>query len=188
MKHMLCTLLSFVMLSGSLISSSCVAQKNKNKDFAYSEDVSPTRPRYNPADTRPQEEPKEAKESKPDKTKNNPTVKKPVDGSLRSIFSVDDTLALKFDSLAIYNKKVLYTQGYRIQLYNGTNKDGITQIKTKVYTHLPDIDIYTTFIQPNYKVKAGDFMSKIEAYQALGELLKDFPTALVVPDQINLKK
>lgn len=184
MRH-LYIILSFVLISLSLVSSSCVAQKNKAKDFAYSEDLSPTRPRYNPADTKPEE----IKDSKPEKTKKESgTIKKPINGSLKSAFSCDDTLALKFDSLANLYKKVLYTSGYRIQIYNGNNKDGITQIKTKVYTRLPDIDIYTTFIQPNYKVKVGDFMSKVEAYQALGELLKDFPSALIVPDQINLKK
>ena len=180
MKYLL-AILSFLILSN------CVAQKNnKAKDFAYSEDLSPTRPRYNPADTRPQEESKEPKEDKSKPVKG--TIKTAVTGSLRSIYSADDTLALKFDSLATINKKILYTKGYRIQIYNGSNKEAITQIKTKVYSRLPDIDIYTTFWQPNYKVKAGDFMSKIEAYQALGELLKDFSSALVVPDEINLKK
>jgi hypothetical protein len=164
------------------VGATCFAQKSAAKSFAYSEDLSPTRPRYNPAETRPEE-------VKVEKTKKESgTIKKAEIGSLRSIFSCDDTLSLKFDSLANQNKKIIYTSGYRIQVYNGTNKDGITQIKTKVYTRLPDIDIYTTFIQPNYKVKAGDFMSKVEAYQALGELLKEFPSALIVPDQINLKK
>jgi hypothetical protein len=185
MKHLF-VVLSFLLLSNGLVSNSFAQKNNKAKDFAYSEDLSPTRPRYNPFDTRPQEETKDLKVDKAQTVKG--TIKPAVDGSLRSIYSADDTLALKFDSLATINKKILYTKGYRIQLYNGSNKDAITQIKTKVYTRLPDIDIYTTFWQPNYKVKAGDFMSKIEAYQALGELLKDFPTALIVPDEINLKK
>lgn len=50
------------------------------------------------------------------------------------------------------------------------------------YTEVPS---YLIFHQPYYKVRVGDFRTKMEAQAFLKEIEKDYPNAFVVPDEIN---
>ncbi len=168
------------LLFGLLTLSIAFGQKKEKELPPYSEDLSATRPRYNPDDTRP-------KDIKPAGQQRYIKEVPAENEKMKSMYCVNDTLRLIIDSLAQKNIKILYTPGYRIQVYNGNNKDEISKLKTKIYTKLPDIDIYTTFRQPDYKVKFGDFKTKIEAYQAMGSL-KEIPEAIIVPDQVNINK
>ncbi len=44
---------------------------------------------------------------------------------------------------------------------------------------------YVTFDEPNFIVKAGDFLTKLEAYAVYSELKPNVPTALIIKDWIN---
>ena len=92
----------------------------------------------------------------------------------------------KLDSIASRNKKIKFTQGYRVIVYSGTNKEEVKKIREKVYTIFPDIDIYQIYKQPDYKIKVGDYTNRFEAHQVLNELKKVFPEALIVMEQVNI--
>jgi len=47
---------------------------------------------------------------------------------------------------------------------------------------------YLTFKAPNYKVRVGDFRTKLDAQRFLIELTADYPNAFIITDQINLPK
>lgn len=45
---------------------------------------------------------------------------------------------------------------------------------------------YRVFQTPNFKVRVGDFRTKVEATKFLLELKQDFPEAFIVEDKIKL--
>jgi len=52
----------------------------------------------------------------------------------------------------------------------------------------PDVGTYLTFKTPNYKVRIGDFRTKLDAQRFLNEIIADYPNAWIIEDQINLPK
>ena len=53
---------------------------------------------------------------------------------------------------------------------------------------LPDEKDYLTYQQPNFRLKVGDFFSRIEAQQVLNQIADLIPNAQIVQDQININK
>jgi len=79
--------------------------------------------------------------------------------------------------------------GYRIQIFfdSGTNsKVKAKMICEEFQSKFPDMVVYLTFISPNYKVRVGDFRSRLDASRFLQELQLSYPNAYVVQDQIKL--
>jgi hypothetical protein len=79
-------------------------------------------------------------------------------------------------------------QGYRIQLFADSDRKGAQDMRTKFLQLFPDIDAYLTYQQPYFKVRVGDFRTRIEAYALYKEMLQHFEQVLIVPDKINLPK
>ncbi|GAA4844988.1 SPOR domain-containing protein [Algivirga pacifica] len=78
--------------------------------------------------------------------------------------------------------------GYSIQVYSGISRSKAQQAVGRLYNiqefGSPTLD----YEQPNYKVKVGEYTSKLAAYGAHKQLRKVFPTALIVSDKIYLKR
>jgi hypothetical protein len=52
----------------------------------------------------------------------------------------------------------------------------------------PDVSAYLTFKAPNYKVRVGDFRTRLDAVRFLQQILTDYPGAYVITDHIHLPK
>ena len=52
----------------------------------------------------------------------------------------------------------------------------------------PGIGAYLSFKAPNYKVRVGDFRTKLDAQRFLNEILAVYPSAWIIDDIINLPK
>ena len=76
--------------------------------------------------------------------------------------------------------------GYRIQIYFGPQRSKASELRAKFAGHFPDINAVVSYHQPNFKVRAGDFRSRMEAQSKLEIIEKEFPGAFVVPDEIRL--
>lgn len=79
--------------------------------------------------------------------------------------------------------------GFRIQIFfdSGTNsRTKATAVYEEFRRLYPGITIYLTFMAPNYKVRAGDFRTRLDAFRSLQEIQVNYPGAYVVADQINL--
>jgi hypothetical protein len=77
-------------------------------------------------------------------------------------------------------------KGYRVQIHFGTEKTRAKDAKSKFLTKYPDVHTYDMFETPYFKVRAGDFRTKLEAYKFLKEIQEHFPGAFIVEDQIEL--
>ena len=98
-------------------------------------------------------------------------------------------IKMLMDSITEANRKVKYIEGFRILVYSGNDKDEADRIKETIYKSWPSADIYTQYKQPTYRIKVGDFANRLQARRAMLVQLKNvFPEALVIPDNIPIKK
>lgn len=79
--------------------------------------------------------------------------------------------------------------GYRIQIFMESGNDAvehanmvIEEFKLK-YTDLP---IYLVFGQPYYRLRVGDFRTRLEAEKIFQTLSKDYKKAFITSDRIQL--
>jgi hypothetical protein len=93
---------------------------------------------------------------------------------------------VRIDSLAEINKAYSTIQGYRILVYTGPSSDDAQRNRQSVYNYNSDLNVYTQYKQPSFRVKVGDFTNRVEAHYILNDLKESFPNAMIVPDQINL--
>lgn len=85
------------------------------------------------------------------------------------------------------NKNCDVAQGYRIQIMNSSSREGVYEKKAEVYGHFSDFKGYIVYDQPYYKLRIGDFKTKLEARKYLDEIIQVFSTAFIVRDEIKIK-
>jgi len=80
------------------------------------------------------------------------------------------------------------TDGFRIQIFmesgNYSKKKAYT-IKKSFADLYPDEQVYVLFNEPYYKVRIGDFRSRLDAERELENVVIDYPVAFIVPDKIR---
>lgn len=95
-------------------------------------------------------------------------------------------LMLKHVELNGQNKTI---PGYRIQIHFSNEREKAKEVKTKFLTKYPDMGAYESYEQPNFRIRVGDFRTKLEAQAQLKELIQNgFSSAFVVTDEIQLPK
>ena len=87
------------------------------------------------------------------------------------------------------NENIRQVEGYRIQIYSGTNRSRAYGIKSQLlglgFTHKP----YLEFTAPNFTVRLGDFLDKEEATLFFRrEIEGRYRGAVVVPERVNVPK
>lgn len=96
-----------------------------------------------------------------------------------------DALAHKPKAAAPKTTKALRVKGYRVQIYNGTNKQEADKIKADFVKIYPRVRAYMTFQSPNYRLKVGDFKTKAEADEFANTAARLFRTIMIIPDIVN---
>jgi len=79
-------------------------------------------------------------------------------------------------------------QGYRICIFSGSGqkaRDNANQARARFLAKYEKVKIYNVFKFPFYKIYAGDFRTRSEAYKFLKQIEFDFPDAYIIPDNIN---
>ena len=85
------------------------------------------------------------------------------------------------------NNRVKTIPGYRVQIasFSGVNsKTSAFSLRDRFVADHPDVQAYIVFDEPNFKVKVGDFRSRLEAYAFL-QKIKDTYKGYIVKDNIN---
>ncbi len=81
--------------------------------------------------------------------------------------------------------------GFRIQLFSDSGNNSKTKAQAahdEFLAKFPSMGVYLTFKSPNYKVRVGDFRTRLDAQRFLNELAGDYPNAFIIADQIYLPK
>ena len=87
-----------------------------------------------------------------------------------------------------FNKKRDITEGYRIQITYSDIREDIYKSKSMLYHQFPDLGSYVEYEQPYFKLRLGDFATRLEATYYLQQTIALYPGAFIVKDKIKTKK
>jgi len=86
-----------------------------------------------------------------------------------------------------FNKKRDITEGYRIQITYSDIREDIYKSKSMLYHQFPDLGSYVEYEQPYFKLRLGDFTTRLEATYYLQQTIALYPGAFIVKDKIKTK-
>lgn len=86
------------------------------------------------------------------------------------------------------NGTPLVINGYRIQIFFGPSRKEVYDEQARFKSMYPEHNTYISYTQPNYRLKIGDFRTRMEAQQVMNELKKIFPTIFIFNEKINPAK
>lgn len=75
-------------------------------------------------------------------------------------------------------------EGYRIKIFFDTNRSKMERVKTEFQSKYPDIPVYDDYIQPNFILVAGNYRTKMDAYEVLKKIQIDYPNAFIIKTKI----
>ncbi len=78
-------------------------------------------------------------------------------------------------------------KGYRVQIFLGDRNKAEDTRRSFLVKH-PDIPAYLSYLAPNFRVRAGDLRTRLEAEHLRDQLKEVFPGCYVVPDDIELPR
>ncbi|MBE7179438.1 MAG: SPOR domain-containing protein [Mucilaginibacter polytrichastri] len=78
--------------------------------------------------------------------------------------------------------------GYRVQFFSGGNRKAAYDAQDRFQEMFPSMRTYISYIEPNYKVRGGDFRTRLDAQRFMQEIRPQFPTLFLIPEKINPPK
>ena len=78
--------------------------------------------------------------------------------------------------------------GYRVQFYSGPNRKEAFNAQNRLLQMHPELRTYINYKEPNFKVKAGDFRSRLEATKLIQDLKGIFSSLFIISERINPPK
>lgn len=76
--------------------------------------------------------------------------------------------------------------GYRVQIFFGPQRVKANEVKSDFLNLYPNTGAYLVYHQPNFKIRVGDFKTRLEAMKFLKELQPLYSTAFLVKDEVKL--
>ncbi len=102
---------------------------------------------------------------------------------------VHDTLIdFLFEAHKDANSRNGHIDGYRVHIYTDSgirSKLRTDKTKEEFDEKYPDINSYISYNEPNYRIRVGDFRSRLDASRFLQEIRKDYPSAYIIQEKIN---
>jgi hypothetical protein len=114
----------------------------------------------------------------------NSTVTSLTNGQIVQSYEISSLLN-RYDE---FNKKRDITEGYRIQITYSDIREDIYKSKSMLYHQFPDLGSYVEYEQPYFKLRLGDFTTRLEATYYLQQTIALYPGAFIVKDKIKTKK
>lgn len=78
-------------------------------------------------------------------------------------------------------------QGFRIQIYYGTDRNKALQAKASFMRTYPGIATYLTYSAPSYRVRVGNYKNREDAHGMFKEASSTYSPCMIVPDDINIR-
>lgn len=126
------------------------------------------------------------KEAPKEKAKTN--NKKKVKGSNITTIE-DDRIGNLLEKENEINKSKGTMKGFRVQIYYGSGAESRTlarKVQSDFIKQFPNQPSYLIFQSPNFKIRVGDFRTKLEAEKFMLEVKEYFENAFIVKDEIAL--
>ena len=87
-------------------------------------------------------------------------------------------------------KKIGEINGYRIQIaaYSGVNSKSQAEYAKNSFNNLfPYTKAYLIYNEPYFKVRVGNYFTRLQAYKDLETIKLTYPSAYIVPDKISYR-
>ncbi|WP_214071408.1 SPOR domain-containing protein [Mucilaginibacter sp. dw_454] len=78
--------------------------------------------------------------------------------------------------------------GYRVQIYNGSSRKEAYDAQARFVNDHQGTRTYISYAEPDYKIRVGDFRTRIEAEKLVQELKGKFTGLFIIPGKINPPK
>ena len=85
-------------------------------------------------------------------------------------------------------KSVKFCDGYRIQLVAVSSKSGAQKVYGAFKSSYPDVSAYLSYTEPTFRVRVGNFKSRIDAYRFLMKIQGQFPGAFITKDKVSFRE
>jgi hypothetical protein len=76
--------------------------------------------------------------------------------------------------------------GYRVQLISSGNRTEVLRVKLDLHKKMPDLETHLIYHKPYFKLRAGDYLTKLAAYKMLLDLRELYPDVFIVTDEISV--
>jgi hypothetical protein len=94
----------------------------------------------------------------------------------------------RIDKLNTTYKNSYKLKGYRVQIYSGNKRQPANQARSTFLRLYREKKAHMDYEQPYYKVRVGDFRTKLEALNFKNDLVKHFPNCFIVNDEVAIKE
>ena len=101
--------------------------------------------------------------------------------SITPAHDVTDQLETLLQRKKRVSKQIKTVQGYTIQVYTGSSRQQALKSRNILYTHFPNARPEVQYSSPNYTVRIGKFLDKIEAYSLYAVIKKSMFKAIIRP-------
>jgi hypothetical protein len=86
------------------------------------------------------------------------------------------------------NAQPLSSEGFRVQIFSGSDRSGAYTAQARFQDKYPELRTYISYREPDFKVRVGDFRTRLEAEKMMQELRRSFTGTFIIPDKINPPK
>ena len=170
MKSTILTLVALILITSSCSTIMPGKTKTNSKKSTYSEDLTAYRPEPVAIDEQPAD-----------------TISVPT--FINSTY-VDQTAKLNtvLDTAATYARSTIrYIDGFTIQVYGGDDRAVAKDFRLNLIRNFPSTEPKMVFEQPNYKVRVGQYYTRLEAQHLFTQVKQVFPKAILIPARIYVK-
>lgn len=110
----------------------------------------------------------------------------PATAQQQEMFQESEATTKMMEHYIRVNKAQKEINGWRIQLLTTTDRRQMDRVLYSFKSKYPHEPIAWKHISPYYHVKVGAYLTKLELQGFLVELKKEFPSAIVIRDKIEI--
>lgn len=111
-----------------------------------------------------------------------------TDSTVHKKSSVTISKDHRIDNIIETHKKSYKEEGYRIQIFSGNKRQPAREAKARYINLRHKNKAHEIYQQPYFKVRVGDFRTKLEALKFQKELTSQFPNCFIVKDEIDIEQ
>ena len=100
----------------------------------------------------------------------------------------DKRIDLLIDKHKYYNRHQPVLEGWRVQIFfdaGANSKRKATEVQNRFTSNHQGTEAYLSFKEPYYRIRVGDFRSRIEAEGFLQKIKGEYPNSFAVSEMIN---
>lgn len=101
---------------------------------------------------------------------------------------IDSLIAKRLElSKNVKSGNSISVSGFRVQIFSGLERQSAYTEQAKFKVRYPGYNTYISYVQPNYRLRVGDFRTKLEAEKFMNELKKFYSSMFIFPEMIILR-